>query len=119
MPPGAAAAPAVTAAAAAPIGLIRLTDGAEAAAEWWARAGEGEVRELGGRGRGGGRGGRGGSKYSARGGAGGGGAGPRPPPLRGPPSPPPRGGLGATLQQFAWSEALQSFLFAPQWTKPK
>ena len=28
------------------------------------------------------------------------------------------GVLGATLQQFAWSEALQSFLFAPQWTIP-
>ena len=26
------------------------------------------------------------------------------------------GGLGATLQQFAWPEALQSFLFALQWT---
>ena len=28
------------------------------------------------------------------------------------------GGGGATLQQFAWSEALQSFLVAPQWTIP-
>ena len=27
--------------------------------------------------------------------------------------------LGATLQQFACSEALQSSLFAPQWTTPK
>ena len=26
------------------------------------------------------------------------------------------GGLGGTLQQFAWPEALQSFLFALQWT---
>ena len=26
------------------------------------------------------------------------------------------GGLGATLQQFAWPEGLQSFLFALQWT---
>ena len=26
------------------------------------------------------------------------------------------GGLGGTLQQFAWSEALQSFLFTLQWT---
>ena len=25
------------------------------------------------------------------------------------------GELGGTLQQFAWSEALQSFLFALQW----
>ena len=26
------------------------------------------------------------------------------------------GGLGGTLRQFAWPEALQSFLFALQWT---
>ena len=26
------------------------------------------------------------------------------------------GGIGGTLQQFAWPEALQSFLFALQWT---
>ena len=26
------------------------------------------------------------------------------------------GGLGGTLQQCAWPEALQSFLFALQWT---
>ena len=26
------------------------------------------------------------------------------------------GGIGGTVQQFAWSEALQSFLFAFQWT---
>ena len=28
-------------------------------------------------------------------------------------------GLGATLQQFAWSEALRSFHFAAQWTNTK
>ena len=87
------------------------------------RRGEGGWGGGGARGKRGGRGGGGGGPETGLG-AGAGGPGRRA--LAAPPCPPrllphPRVplafvGLGATLQQFAWPEALQSFLFALQWT---